>query len=391
VSARISAVRVYDAGVAATLVEIGAGDLAGIGITQSPCFAVEPIIQHPRWGLARAIVGEQVGEVEAFWLAMTRGFGAQRGRGVEGGLAVNAAAALDMALWDLHGKAAGKPVHALLGGAKHRSVMAYASATAVLSSSYESGGEWIFKDAKQLAAESRTYVDQGFRAVKFGWGNRFGADDEARLAAVRDAIGPEVRMMIDFGCPAYWDATWSLREAQRVARLLERYDVYFFEEPLSPHAGYDFKRLSNATSTRIATGESLCLEHEFCALIDSASVAVVQPDAAQIGITQAVRVARHADAAGVLCVPHSPWSALTVASHAHILCTLDQESMVEYPAMASFDRGSQHGAATAFHNFAVVEQPPVLREGRVEISDAPGLGLGGFVPDAIARLPEHRS
>jgi L-alanine-DL-glutamate epimerase-like enolase superfamily enzyme len=198
-------------------------------------------------------------------------------------------------------------------------------------------------------------------------------------------------MMVDFGCPAYWDATWSLLEAQRVARMLERYDVYFFEEPLWPHAGYDFKRLSNATTTRIATGESLCLEHEFCSLIDSNSVAVIQPDAAQIGITQAARVARHADTAGVLCIPHSPWSAMTVASHSQILCTLEQEAMVEYPAMASFEEGSSHGAATAFHNFEVVEHPPVMHEGRILISDAPGLGLGGFVSEAIARLPKHLS
>jgi L-alanine-DL-glutamate epimerase-like enolase superfamily enzyme len=391
VTPRITRVRVYDAGVAATLVEVDAGDLAGIGLTQSPSFAVEPIIQHPRWGLARMLVGEEVGPAESFWIAMTQGFGAQRGRGVEGGIAVNAAAALDMALWDLHGKAAGEAVHALLGGAKHRTVMAYASATAVLSSSYESGGEWIFKDPGQLASESRKYVDQGFKAVKFGWGNRFGADDEARLAAVRDALGPETRLMVDFGCPAYWDPGWSLFEAQRVARMLERYDVYFFEEPLAPHAGYDFKRLSSATRTRIATGESLCLEPEFSALIDSRSVAVIQPDAAQIGITLTSRVARHADAEGILCVPHSPWSALTVASHAQILSTLDQESMVEYPAMASFEKGSTHGAATAFHNFELVEHPPVLRDGRVQITDAPGLGLGGFVGDALGRLAKHRS
>ncbi len=387
----IEAVRVHDAGVSATLVEVVSGGVTGIGMTQSPYFAVAPIIEQARWGLAARLIGEALDDPEVLWVSMAHGFGAQRGRGVEGGLAVNAAAALDMAIWDLSGKLRGAPLHSMLGGAQRPSVMAYASATAVLSSSYENGRQWVFKDSRQLADESRTYVEQGFKALKYGWGNRFGADDERRLDAVRKAIGPEVRLMVDFGCPAYWDKGWSLAEAQRTARLLERYDVYFFEEPLEPHAGYSFKRLSNATRTRIATGESLCLEHEFCALIDSASVAVIQPDAAQIGITQARRIARHADASGVLCIPHSPWSAMTVASHAEILSTLEQEAMVEYPAMASFEPGSTHGAATAFHNFELIEHPPVLVEGRVQLSGRPGLGLGNFVPAALARLAAYRT
>lgn len=387
----ITDIKVHDGGVGMTLVEVIAGDVVGIGITQSPYFAVAPIIEHPRWGLGTMLVGAALRDPDALWLSITHGFGAQRGRGVEGGLAVNAAAALDMAVWDLCGKLRGEPLHAMLGGSKRSSVMAYASATAVLSSSYENGGPWVFKNAEQLAHESREYVHQGFKAVKFGWGNRFGADDEHRLEAVRDAIGPDIRMMIDFGCPAYWDAHWSLAEAQRTARLLERYDVYFFEEPLQPHAGYAFKRLTNATRTRIATGESLCLEHEFWSLIDGGCVSVIQPDAAQIGITQAHRVARHADACGVLCIPHSPWSAVTVAAHAQILSTLELEAMVEYPAMASFEPGSSHGAATKFHNFEVVEHPPALVDGRVQISDHPGLGLGNFVTSALHGLTADRT
>lgn len=374
-----------------TLVEVIAGDATGIGMTQSPYFAVAPIIEHPRWGLGTILIGERLGDPRDLWSSMTHGFGTQRGRGVEGGLAVNAAAALDMAYWDLSGKLRSEPLHAMVGGSKRRSVMAYASATAVLSSSYENGRPWVFKNAQQLADESRGYVQQGFKALKYGWGNRFGADDEQRLEAVREAIGPDIRMMIDFGCPAYWDAQWSLAEAQRAARLLERYDVYFFEEPLEPHAGYDFKRLSNATRTRIATGESLSLEQEFCSLIDSGCVAVIQPDAAQIGITQAFRVARHADARGVLCIPHSPWSAMTVAAHAQILSTLEQEAMVEYPAMASFEQGSNHGAATAFHNFELVEHPPALVDGRVQVSDRPGLGLGDYVSAALSDLAAYRT
>ena len=121
--------RVHDAGVGATLVEVEAGGRTGIGITQSPGFAIAPLIDTPKWGLAAMLLSQDPTQPELLWNRMTFEFGAQRGRGAEGGLATNAMAALDMATWDLAGKLANQPLNSMLGVPKRTQVMAYASAT----------------------------------------------------------------------------------------------------------------------------------------------------------------------------------------------------------------------------------------------------------------------
>ena len=123
-----------------------------------------------------------------------------------------------MALWDLKGKLLDLPLHRLLGGADADAVGA--ASTAPPYSQPGSGGEDVpayasgtaFQDATtlkspdRLAAESDAVVQRGFHALKLGWGAHFGDEDRGRLAAVRDAIGPDVRLMLDVGCPAYWSA-----------------------------------------------------------------------------------------------------------------------------------------------------------------------------------------
>src|SRR5262249_9785546 len=151
----------------------------------------------------------------------------------------------------------------------------------------------------------------------------------------RAAIGPGVRLMVDFGCPAYWTPAWNVSAAVRAARVLEKHDVFFFEEPMLPFDVDGFAALSAATDVNVATGESLTLAHEFWPLTERRAVDVVQPDAAQMGITQLLEVARRAEAAGILCVPHGPWSPLTVAAHLHVLATLSNGPLIEYPAPSS--------------------------------------------------------
>jgi L-alanine-DL-glutamate epimerase-like enolase superfamily enzyme len=151
-------------------------------------------------------------------------------------MAVNAMAAIDMALWDLTGKAHDLPIYKLLGGAVQQEVMAYASATA-FKVPQERSQVWLaLKSAEALSSECLGYLRRGFKAIKFGWGNHFTPADEERLAAIRGAIGNETRLMIDFGYPAYWIPGWNATAAIKVAHILERYGVYFFEEPMPPDA-----------------------------------------------------------------------------------------------------------------------------------------------------------
>jgi len=365
--------------------------LTGIGSTGSPSNIISAIIEQEPGALRELLIGQDPLDTGRLWRKMFRDWQAQRGRGAEGGLAVNAMGAIDMALWDIVGKAQDKPLHKVLGGAVQGKVMAYASASAFRSSSYESEGPLVHKSREDLVEEIVTYVSQGFKAIKYGWGNHFHPEDEATLAAIREAAGPDIRLMIDFGCPAYWSPGWNAREAAQAGQMLARYGVYFFEEPMPPFDVEGHAAVKEAADVNIATGESLTTIYEFQRFIDRRAVDIVQPDAAQMGVSQVVHVVRTAETAGMLSIPHGPWSALTVAAHLNILATLANGPMVEYPAFASFEEGSvlREMAFAAQHE--IVERPPVLEDGFLQLPSSPGLGLGDFVHDGIARLESIRS
>lgn len=384
---KIRDVRVIGRSLPLSLVEVETDEgLTGIGSTGSPSNIISAIIEQEPGGLRELLIGEDPLDVGRLWRKMFRDWQAQRGRGAEGGLAVNAMGAIDMALWDVVGKAQGRALYKVLGGAVQEKVMAYASASAFKSSSYEGDGPWVHKSPEDLAEESKTYVSQGFKAIKYGWGNYFRPEDEDKLAAIREVIGPRIRLMIDFGCPAYWSPGWNAKEAIRAGRMLERYGVYFLEEPMPPFDVEGHAAVTDALEINVATGESLTTTYEFQRFIDRRAVDIVQPDAAQMGVSQVVQVARTAETAGILCIPHGPWSALAVAAHLNILATLTNGPMVEYPAFASFEEGSVRGKMTYMMQHGIVGSPPVLKDGFLQLPSSPGLGLGDFVHEAVARL-----
>ena len=364
--------------------------LTGIGVTGSPSWIIGPIILAHQGGLCRFLTGQDPLETGHLWRNMFQGWQALRGRGGEGGMAVNAMGAVDMALWDLAGKALDQPLCKLLGGAVQSRVMAYASGTAFDADSLAGKVPPRLKSPEQLAAESRAFVQQGFRAIKFGWGNHFQPEDEERLDAIREAIGADTRLMLDFGCPAYWTPGWNAKEAIRVSRLLEDYDLYFLEEPMPPFDVDGYAVLTSAVDIKIASGESLSTTHEFQPFIDRRALDIVQPDAAQMGVTQFHYVARRAEEAGLLCIPHSPWSATVVAAHLHLLSTVTNGAMVEYPGWEALDEGSTSSAyrITRMAHEEIIERPLKLSDGYLQLPESPGLGLGNYVPEALWRMEQ---
>jgi len=167
---RIGAVRVLDPHPWNTLVEIEADDgTVGIGLTQSASVHIRPLIEDGPGALRTHLIGRDPLDVAGLWRAMFEGWPGQYGRGSEGGLAANAMGALDIALWDLAGKLQGKPVWELLGGKVQDRVMAYASGSMFVSSSYEGGGPgpWEQKSPERLRDEAAAEVAKGFRALKF--------------------------------------------------------------------------------------------------------------------------------------------------------------------------------------------------------------------------------
>jgi L-alanine-DL-glutamate epimerase-like enolase superfamily enzyme len=375
-----------------TFVEVRTDEgITGIGVTGSPSCIIGPIIKGGQGDLSRFVIGEDPQEIGRLWRKMFQQWQALRGRGGEGGIAVNAMGAIDMALWDLAGKRLNLPLYKLLGGAIQSQVMAYASGTAFDPLLWKRDTPEELKTAEQLAGESRSFVEQGFRAIKFGWGNHFRPQDEERLAAIREAIGPDTRLMLDFGCPAYWTPGWNAKEAIRAARILERYGGYFLEEPMPPFDVDGHTFVTNAVDIKIATGESLSTIHEFEQLIDRRAVDIVQPDAAQMGVTQVQFVARRAEETGLLCVPHSPWSATVVASHLHILSTVSNGVMVEYPGWDALREKSNSYEITWMCHHDIVDQTLTLSDGYLQLPSGPGLGLGNYVADALSELEELAS
>lgn len=371
-----------------TFVEVDTDEgLTGIGVTGSPSWIIGPIVLDRQGGLIRFLLGRDPLEPGRLWVRMFQDWQALRGRGGEGGMAVNAMGAVDMALWDLAGKSLNLPLCKLLGGAVQSRVMAYASGTAFDPASLAGKVPPRLKSPEQLATESRAFVQQGFRAVKFGWGNHFRPEDEERLAAIRQAIGPETRLMLDFGCPAYWTPGWNLKEALRATRFLEAFDLYFLEEPIPPFDVDGYAALTRAVEVRIASGESLSTTREFQPFIDRRALDVIQPDAAQMGVTQFHYVARRAEEAGLLCIPHSPWSATVVAAHLHLVSTVTNGAMVEYPGWEALREGSTSAyRITRMAHEEVIEYPLKLSDGYLQLSEGPGLGLGNYLPEALSRM-----
>lgn len=376
-----------------TLIEVHTDQgIVGLGSTGSPPGMIDPIIDDPSDGLRLLVVGEDPSDPEALWRRMVERWPAQRGRADRGGLQANAMGAIDMAVWDIAGKVAGTPVHELLGGARRDRVLAYGSASTMFyaaskkSDETERERELRHKPPEEIARECTTLREQGFKAVKFGWGNDFDDEGMAKLAAAREALGPDVRLSVDFGCPAYFDSNWTAADAIAAARKLEAYDVYFFEEALHPLDVDGFAEVTAATSVHIATGESLTTTEEFEPFIRRRALDIVQPDAAQMGITQTFQVARDAEAAGMMCVPHGPWTVFTVTCHTQILSVAGLEPMIEYPALVSYrGEGLVTQRATALANYELVETPPELVDGHVMLPRGPGLGLGNLVPEAVER------
>ena len=160
---KITEIHVFGRVLPNTLLEIKTDEgVTGIGITQSPSHAIWPIIKEGAGSLENALIGEDPRDTGRLWRKMSIGWGARFGRGAEGGLGVNAMAAIDMALWDIKGKAQGLPIYKLLGGAVQSQVMAYASASALDYVALEAG-DWRLKSPRRWSWRARPTWSGGSR------------------------------------------------------------------------------------------------------------------------------------------------------------------------------------------------------------------------------------
>jgi L-alanine-DL-glutamate epimerase-like enolase superfamily enzyme len=296
--------------------------------------------------LAPLVVGASPFDVELLWETMYRST-VNIGRK---GLVLEAISGVDIALWDVMGRATGQPVFNLLGGRTRRRLRAYASRL------------YPREDRDALREEALDLVAAGFTAVKmrFGFGPRDGQRgmraNEELVGTVREAVGPDVEVMAD----AYMG--WTADYALRMLRRLEQYDLRWVEEPLLPDDVAGAARLRAAVTTPIAGGEHEFTRWGFRELVTHGALDVLQPDANRVGgITEARKIWALAAAYDLPVVPHGGNLHNLHLAIAHL----------NTPLVECFPRHVRDGDTLLAELFV---GEPVAVDGHLELSDAPGLG-----------------
>jgi D-galactarolactone cycloisomerase len=334
----------------AMVVEIETDDgLIGWGECYGPARITAAVVQT----VAPWLIGQDPLRTEYLWqmiYARLRDHG-QKGAVIEG------LSGIDIALWDIKGKHFGVPAHRLLGGPLRSEVQAYATGL------YRSkSGDPL----KYLAEEAAGYVAQGFKSVKLKVG--FGvAEDAAVTRAVREAIGPDVALMVDAN-HAY-DAVAAIR----LGRMIEAYDIAWFEEPVPPEDVAGYREVKAALSIPIAGGECEFTRFGFRDLLASRAVDIIQPDTcAAGGLSECKKIADMAEAFGVRYNPHVWGTGIAIAASLQLLAVLPSHtphSLAPVEPMLEFDR-TEHPIRQS-----LLLQPIEHVNGIVRVPDGPGLGI----------------
>jgi L-rhamnonate dehydratase len=289
--------------------------ITGIGEAHSNPTVSKAIIDAPMcavasWGLRELLIGENPLDIGRLWDKMYR---ATQTYGRRGAL-MHALSGIDIALWDILGKATGQPIHRLLGGARTDRFVVYAS-------------DLMPETAEATIEMAQRHKAAGYRAMKLGWGalGRSPREDVRRVSAVRAAVGDEMDLMVDMGMPIPFD------DALYLARGLADPGVFFLEEPLSPDDLDGFRRLVAASPTAIATGEKETTQSGFLNLMEQGGLRIVQPDVARVGgISEALRIAALAESRSVRMIPHCWSTDILVAATLQVISTLRDCPYLEY-------------------------------------------------------------
>jgi L-rhamnonate dehydratase len=327
--------------------------IAGWGEVDACPQAVQAIIEAPASpdlvsGLRHLLVGQDPLDTDHLWGRMYEGT-LHHGRA---GVVIQAMAGVDLALWDLKGKALDQPVCRLLGDEPQSSLRVSVSGT--------------FGDTPEATAKRvRAARDAGYTAMKLG-PERLGEDpsrDSVHLEAVRREIGPEMELMLD--AAHGWDARTTLERARR----LEPCELLWIEEPLHPDDLDGYAVVSAECETPIAAGREECTVAGFDRLLEIGGVDVVQVASSRVGLTQAMTVAMLAQARGVPVVNHGSGPGVGLAACLHLLSSVPNAFVLEYE-FAAGERGRE-----------ILRDPLRVVEGQVRVPEEPGLGVE---PDPVA-------
>jgi L-alanine-DL-glutamate epimerase-like enolase superfamily enzyme len=319
--------------VAFLFVEVETRDgLAGLGFSYSKRAGGPGLYAHAR-EIAPNLIGEDPSDIARLWTKLVW-VGASVGRS---GLATQAIAAFDNALWDLKAKRAGLSLAKLLGA--HRDSVAC----------YNTSGGFLSTPIEEVLDNLDRSVEAGIGGVKIKVGQPDGRADLKRLEAVRKRLDGRAALMVDA------NQQWDRPTALRMGRALEAFDLTWIEEPLDAYDAEGHAALAQALDTPVASGEMLASAAEHLELIRLNAVDIIQPDAPRVGgISQFLKILTFADQKGLGLAPH-----FAMEIHLHLAATYAREPWVEH-----FDWLDP-----------LFNERQLIRDGRMILPDRPGLGV----------------
>jgi D-galactarolactone cycloisomerase len=274
------------------------------------------------------------------------------------GITIAAISGIDIALHDLMGKEVGKPAHKLLGGGFRDRVPAYATGLYFIDP-----GHLI----DEAVDEASAYVQHGFRAIKMKIGLGDLVADVSRIKAVRDAIGPDVKLAVDA------NHCFTVPQAIRLGRALEALDILWFEEPIGPEDMAGYVEVTRALDVAVAGGENEFTRWGFRSIVERKAMDIVQPDVcAAGGLSECMRIATLCTAYGVECVPHAWGSVIGLAATLQFLGALPDQPPAwrPFPPMLEFEQ-----TPNPLRDALAVAPIMLESDGTVAIPQGPGLGI----------------
>ena len=328
--------------------------IVGYGEVDSAPWVVKAIIDSPVshricQGLGQAIIGENPFEAEKIWekMFLCSMFYGRRG------VAIQAMSGIDIALWDIKGKALNMPINKLLGGAYRKKVRAY-------------GSTLMPYTPTEAAEEALKWKEQGFTAVKMGWvGFELPQAECVKLVqASREAIGDNMDLMLDIGFIPSED--YPVTAASRLLLLNEirQFQPYWIEEPVYPDDYEGYKMLAEKSDLRIAGGENETTRYGFKQLIEDCRLDILQPDITRCGgLTEAKRIGAMASAHHTTVIPHAWSSGIVIAASLHFVSTQPNSNLLEYCVWDTPIRKE------------MLKFDFKVKDGYVDVPDGPGLGI----------------
>ena len=272
------------------------------------------------------------------------------------GVFVSAISAIDIALWDIKGKYHKLPVSTLLGGSHREKIRPYATGL-------------YFSDSKSLTDdlcnEAMEYVNEGFKSIKMKVGLNI-KDDVTNVKAVRNAIGPDIELMIDS------NHAYSYDEALKLSKKLENQDIKWFEEPLSPEFYDQYSDFKSKSLIPVAAGECEYLRYGFQKLLDKNCIDFLQMDICSCGgLTEAKRISALSSTKGVKVIPHTWGSGIAFYTAINFISNLEpipgrlynEDAYIEYDRTENKIRDN------------IIRNNIVMNDGYISVNSEPGLGI----------------